>query len=315
METMDAVKQPLISVIMPAYNTESFIEEAIDSIINQTYPYFELLICDDGSTDKTHAIAEAYAARDTRIRVFRNKKNIGNLKTTNFLFSQCRGEYIAVQDSDDISHEKRLEVLLDELQADLDLGIAGANYTVFESKNKFIFSGFLPLTNEQIKKVMQKEVPPILWGACLFRKNVLEQAGFFRPIFKRNGFADLDLLYRMCEVSSCKNNKQVLYYYRKSSPSKYPAKGIFPEHGLDILVEAHHMRSAGQVDFIDSADPLAIRRFVSRRIFRRAEQSQWAGDFKTARKLYFHSFLLHPANVMAVKNVLKMMIAKRGEHE
>ncbi len=295
---------------MPAYNTEKYIAEAIESILNQSYINFEFLICDDGSTDSTLEVIKRYAEKDDRIRYFANKRNIGNLKTTNFLFKQCSGKYIAIQDSDDISKHSRLERLMDELESNEQLGVVGSNYVRIDSQNRPISSSFLPLTNDHIQSLLSKEVPPVLWGSCMFRKNILEKAGYFRIIFNRKGFADLDLLYRFCELMECKNLNSVLYQYRTSDQDKYPKKGILVQNGLDILVQSHLLRESGEKDFLDPSNHIEIRRFVSKLLFRRAEQSQWKNNFYEAQKLYMKSLIVYPFNFTAVKNIFKLMLLK-----
>jgi glycosyltransferase involved in cell wall biosynthesis len=295
---------------MPSYNTEKYIGEAIESILNQTYPYFELLICDDGSTDKTYEIAKQYASRDHRINLYRNKRNIGNLKTTNFLFDQCIGKYICVQDSDDISDKNRLEYLLIELESNIKLGVVGSNYVLMDINKNAISSSILPRSNEEIQSLLTKEVPPILWGACMFRKDILQKTGYFRPVFNRIGFADLDLLYRMCELSECKNLNLILYFYRTSSQIKYPQKGIIVKNGLDLLVKSHHLRINGQKDFLEPVDRLAIRQFVGKKIFRKAEQSHWQKKHLEAIRLYTKSIIVYPFNVTALKNIIKIILKR-----
>ena len=104
-----ADKQPLVSVIMPAYNAEKYIGEAIASVCAQTYENWELLILDDGSADRTAEIAQTYAQRDARIRVLRNPQNMGAAKTRNRGFDIAKGEWIALLDSDDVWHSDKLE--------------------------------------------------------------------------------------------------------------------------------------------------------------------------------------------------------------
>jgi len=101
--------QPLISVIMPCYNSEDYIEEAIESILNQTYNNIEVIIADDCSTDKSFDLIKRYTKKDKRVRCFKNKKNIGCTKTLNKLIEQTKGQYIARMDADDISFEDRIE--------------------------------------------------------------------------------------------------------------------------------------------------------------------------------------------------------------
>lgn len=100
--------QPLVSVIMPAYNAEKYIGEAISSVLSQTWTNWELLILDDCSTDGTAAIAEGFARLDTRIRLLRNPQNMGVAKTRNQGIDLAQGEWIALLDSDDVWHSDKL---------------------------------------------------------------------------------------------------------------------------------------------------------------------------------------------------------------
>ncbi|MDG1052010.1 MAG: glycosyltransferase family 2 protein [Flavobacteriaceae bacterium] len=99
----------MISVIMPVFNCENDVPNAIQSILKQTYEDFEFLILNDGSSDSTGDILESYRKIDERVKIFNNKSNIGLTKSLNILINKARGEYLARQDSDDISHPKRFE--------------------------------------------------------------------------------------------------------------------------------------------------------------------------------------------------------------
>lgn len=101
--------QPLVSVIMPAYNAERYIGEAISSVLSQTYKNWELLILDDCSSDRTAEIAEEFEKADPRIRLLRNPQNLGTARTRNRGFDLADGEWIALLDCDDVWHEKKLE--------------------------------------------------------------------------------------------------------------------------------------------------------------------------------------------------------------
>ena len=97
---------PRISVIMPTYNVEQYVSEAISSILEQTFSDFEFIIIDDGSTDKTLEIIKAF--KDSRIRLFQ-KLHLGTVYQLNHGLEEARGEFIARQDSDDYSHAERFE--------------------------------------------------------------------------------------------------------------------------------------------------------------------------------------------------------------
>lgn len=99
----------LVSIIMPNYNCEKYISETIQSVINQTYTNWELIIIDDCSTDKSSLIAEQFSLSDSRIHFFKNELNSGAALSRNFALDKARGKYIAFLDSDDIWEYKKLE--------------------------------------------------------------------------------------------------------------------------------------------------------------------------------------------------------------
>lgn len=95
------IQQPIVSVLMTAYNREQYIAEAIESVLASTYANFELIIVDDCSTDKTFEIIQYFAARDNRIRLFQNEKNLGDYPNRNKAASYAKGKYLKYIDSDD----------------------------------------------------------------------------------------------------------------------------------------------------------------------------------------------------------------------
>lgn len=113
---------PLVSVLIPVYNVEPFIEEALLSILEQTYQNIEVIIVDDNSSDSTFRLCGRIASGDGRIKLFKNSKNIKISKTLNFGLKHCSGDYILRMDGDDIASIDRIEVLLSELEGrSLDL--------------------------------------------------------------------------------------------------------------------------------------------------------------------------------------------------
>ena len=101
--------KPLVSVLMTCYNRENYISSAIESVLSSTYPNFELIIVDDGSSDQTVSIAEGYASKDKRIRFYRNEKNLGDYHNRNKAASYAKGKYIVYLDSDDLMYDFALE--------------------------------------------------------------------------------------------------------------------------------------------------------------------------------------------------------------
>lgn len=117
---------PRVSVLMPAYNSEKYIAEAIESILNQTFTDFEFIIINDGSTDGTSKIVRKYATRDPRIKFIDNKRNQGLIAVLNQGLDLCTGEYIARMDSDDISRPERFKLQVDYMDAHPNVGVVGA---------------------------------------------------------------------------------------------------------------------------------------------------------------------------------------------
>lgn len=120
--------KPLVSVLMTAYNRESFIREAIDSVLASTYTNFELIIVDDCSHDKTYDVAMSYCVKDSRIKVFKNIKNLGDYPNRNMAASYAKGKYIKYVDSDDIIYPECLEIMVNgmELYPESALGLCRA---------------------------------------------------------------------------------------------------------------------------------------------------------------------------------------------
>ncbi|MCL5746963.1 MAG: glycosyltransferase [Patescibacteria group bacterium] len=108
--------KPLVSVIMPVYNAEKYLAEAVESILSQTYKNFEFIITDDASTDESWKILKKYAAQDKRIKLFRNSRNLGISATVREIINKSRGIFIARMDADDIAMPQRLETQINYLQ-------------------------------------------------------------------------------------------------------------------------------------------------------------------------------------------------------
>ena len=107
---------PKVSVLMPAYNREAYIGDAIASVLAQHFTDFELVVVDDGSTDRTRAIAESYAAKDARVRVAANEKNLGQFENRNHAASLARAPLLKFHDSDDVMYPHCLEVMVPAME-------------------------------------------------------------------------------------------------------------------------------------------------------------------------------------------------------
>ena len=206
----------LVSIIMPAYNCEKFIKQAIDSILNQTHTNFELLIADDCSTDTTKNIIDSYS--DLRIKRFHNENNLGYLNASNKLFSKCTGNYITFQDADDYSDLTRIEKLVNFLEINEDIGCCYSNnYGVDENGIEIGRSKF-PLTHEEIYSEFLRRV--VFCGAAIMlRGTVLKKVGFYDEYFHRLGNEDKQWFGKILENSKVFCIDEPLYYYRLNQNS------------------------------------------------------------------------------------------------
>ena len=122
--------QPLVSIIMPVYNCEKYISEAIESVLSQSYQNWELLIVDDGSTDHSPEIIDRYAQKDVRIQSFHNK-NEGVSAARNFALSKISGELVTFIDSDDVYHPDRLQRMVSVFENHPACDIVLSRHTAF----------------------------------------------------------------------------------------------------------------------------------------------------------------------------------------
>ena len=167
---------PRISVVMPAYNAEKYIGEAIESILQQTFSDFEYIIIDDGSTDRTWEIIQEYAQKDERIVIIQNKENLQISATLNKGIQMARWEYIARMDADDISMPERFEKQIAFLDDNPDVGIVWWVMQLFNQKwNIWIRKYYV--TDAEIRKhlfffspfchpsiMMRTELVRTVWG-------------------------------------------------------------------------------------------------------------------------------------------------------
>ena len=203
-------KTPKISVLMSAYNSEKYIAEAIESILNQTFKDFEFIIINDGSTDKTAEIIEKYAKKDVRIRFVNNTKNQGIIAALNPGFAMCRGEYIARMDSDDISTPERLATQVAYLDAHPEVDLCSCGMELFGAKQEI----WVREANVEDVKITALFHSPILHASSMWRRASFERVGL-RFLQEMVPAEDYDMWTRaMAAGLRLVNIPQVMYKYR-----------------------------------------------------------------------------------------------------
>lgn len=142
---------------MPAYNSERYISDAIQSVIAQTYDNWELLVIDDGSTDRTCEIVRSFADTDSRITLVCNGKNLGVALTRNRGFDMAKGDFVTLLDSDDVWHADKLEKQLD-VAVRTDCDIVYCSYTIMDKDGKRLSEYLVPATTSYEKMLRESVI-------------------------------------------------------------------------------------------------------------------------------------------------------------
>lgn len=216
---------PRVTVLMSVYNSADFLREAIDSILNQTFKDFEFLIINDGSKDKSLDIIKSY--KDRRI-VLVSRPNKGLVASLNEGISLAKGEYIARQDSDDISVKHRLKTEVEFLDSHPSVALVGSNYAHIDKVSKCTGTVTNIFTNSDDLKVALVTCNQYGHGSIMMRSSILEKVGMYdRSV---GHVEDYDLWLRISRVADVANIEEPLYLYRKNE------KGV-TQQNLDLQIE------------------------------------------------------------------------------
>jgi glycosyltransferase involved in cell wall biosynthesis len=213
-------EQPLVSVIIPVYNTEKYVGEAIESILNQTYKNLEILILDDASTDRTPEIVEEYAKKDLRIKVFHNEKNLNIAGNRNKGVNLSRGKYIIWQDADDISAPTRVEKQVKLMEENPEVGICGGYIHSFNEHGlmdtRMYDESDGPLRNNIFK------FSPVAQPSAIVRKECFDTLGNYN--LSLPAAEDLDFSFRVGTKYKFANVQEVVILYREHQSSNTYSK-------------------------------------------------------------------------------------------
>lgn len=210
------LRQPKISVAMSVYNGEKYLHQAIESILNQTFRDFEFIIVNDGSTDKTEEIIDEYAKKDLRVKIIKNKNNIGLTKSLNKAIKEAKGEYIARMDADDISLPERLKKQLSFMENHPEIGVVGCWYYLIDKNNKLIKKCQPAIKFSKIKKALINSAP-IIHPGLMIKKEALRKVNSYDESFKYA--QDRDLLFRILKYYQLGIVPEFLLKFRYSKQS------------------------------------------------------------------------------------------------
>ncbi len=204
--------QPRVSVALAVYNSEHFIRAALESLQHQTFTDFEIVIGDDGSTDRSLAIVQQIAATDSRLVVIAAEHQ-GIAKTRNLIFTYCRGEYIAVMDADDIALKDRLIRQVDFLDSHPDVVCVGGTYQLMDEAGRLFKNRFdLPLDNQSIQEQLLKGLGGMHHPCLMFHRSAFDQIGLYNETMVAG--IDIDLCLRLGEMGQLANVAEPVLRYR-----------------------------------------------------------------------------------------------------
>ena len=232
---------PRVSVLMTVFNAERYIERAIKSIINQTLERWELLIINDGSTDRSENIAKQLAVYDKRIKVV-SKKNEGIVSSANLGLTMVSAPYVARMDADDISHPTRLEKQLHFLEANPNCVAVGSYVQLIDSRGLRICEFSRVSSHREIDDLhMKGHGGAICHPASMMRIGAIRHIGGYDPSMK--SAEDLDMFLKLAEHGVLSNIPECLFSWRQHLASEGNARrNLQAKYAKIAVIRAHERR-------------------------------------------------------------------------
>ncbi len=245
----------MISVLMGIYNCESTLSEAVDAIRRQSYPYWELILCDDGSTDGTLQCAEAVATSDSRIRVIKNDKNHGLAYTLNHCLQYAKGTYIARMDGDDLCNPDRFQKQIDFLDSHPEFAICSTPMILFDETGEW-------------GRTKVKEYPrdydvvtgsPIHHAPVMMRREALEAVGGYTVSERTMRVEDVDLWIKLYAAGyKCYNLQEPLYSMRNDRNAFQRRKYQYRVNSTLVRLDGCKSLGLGATSYVKAFAPMII---------------------------------------------------------
>ncbi|MBY5961842.1 glycosyltransferase [Marinobacter nauticus] len=212
-------KEPLVSVVTPAFNRVSYIQQTVESVFAQSYSRIEYIVVDDGSSDGTFEALADYACRgDIVLLAHPDRQNLGQSAALNLGLRHSSGKYIVILDSDDVLHPEKISKQVAYLESHPDIGMVYGQAMAISSDGKELFP--IP-PNDHVEpgdpNRLLLDCYMALPGGAMVRKSVFDQAGFFEESFRAS--QDHDMVVRIAEVAPFVYLPGIVFYYRKHAES------------------------------------------------------------------------------------------------
>jgi glycosyltransferase involved in cell wall biosynthesis len=230
---------PQLSVVMPVHNALPHLDQAIESILGQTFRDFEFVILDDGSTDGTRDRLRHWAKLDRRIRLLESDENLGPVGSSNRVARAARSPFVARMDGDDVSYPDRLAEQLQLLRDNPGVGIVASVCDLIDTHGR-------KLRDPEVWRLARRSVfVPFAHGAMMYRRDVFDRVGGYRS--ECEYWEDQDLVVRMAALAKVVVIPRALYRVRQSQTStRVGCNSERLERALDRFYRATDLLIAGQ---------------------------------------------------------------------
>lgn len=264
---------PRVTILLPLFNGEKYIDDALTSARGQTEDQIEIIVVDDGSTDRSREIAEGHAASDPRVRVF-SKPNGGTSEARNYGLSKARAPYVALLDHDDVFLPTRIELGAAFLDNNPDVAVVGSyGYRIGATGREIGVFDVGPNSKEHFKRLRDADQVIFLLAASVtFRRDVVLGLGGFRS--EQDGIEDVDLWTRVSDDHIVIALPERLVKYRVHAESVSSRKLFQQLDSLERLQMNTALRRRGELELtaeefrrrLDAQGPLRrLRRALNRR--------------------------------------------------
>lgn len=303
---------PLVTVVIPAYNAEPYILEAISSVLQQDYEPIEIVLVDDGSADRTASLVEAYAPQ---VRIIR-QANSGVGAARNTGLRAATGDFICFLDADDGWYPNKVSMQISHLEANPEVGAVYHDWQVTKPNADGVYDTTLPHVVDQVVGIdgeksgwLYKQLVlscVIHTSTIMMRRVIAEQVGFFNTNLI-NG-EDYDFWLRLSRLGRIDKLDSVLSFYRETAASLTTT--VQPvNYELEVLESA--LRRWGNRDVDDYAVPsLVLKRRKAKLAFDFAHAHYRSGNRATARRYFFYALYHDPRRIKAIPLFLLSMLPR-----
>ena len=211
------IKNPLVTIYMPVFNASSYLNQAIESILDQTYSRFEFIIIDDASTDDSWKIIKSYAKKDKRIIAIKNHINLGVSLTSNIAISKAKGKLLARMDADDISFANRIEKQVKFLTKNKKTVAVGAQCIVIDEFDNVIGNKNFPTQSSKLKDMIFWAIPMQQPSMMVNLAKLPKKFVWYAP--NQSSAEEVNLMFRFMLYGQIANLEDNLLFYRQLNGS------------------------------------------------------------------------------------------------